>query len=567
MSSLIHLIFFSVLLTGCNNGYKAIDPNIDLGQNWSNEDQKIFYQTTQGSQIMPYTWFLSLEQADRQTLFLADKLQRFGYLPDIIPSNPQYNPDQLPVGFVRDNDEHGVWIGMTCAACHTAELLIDGKPARVDGAATQADFVGFIKALSQALSKTATDPEKFTRFYQRVAEHSTRLNLAVPNKADLWQSLSLQAQQFHLFYQRNRPDLEVDSFGTAEFANIPGFARLDAFGFIINEVAYNLLPIEQNLKIPNAPVSYPFIWDTDQQKRVQWNGVSNGALSRNTTEVLGVFAKFNPHKPSDNTVNLDNLRLLQKQVRQLRSPRWEDKKFGLPAIDQDPERKARGKRLYERHCQRCHQVLDRNADQVGNVPVTLNHIGPENLALSQLQGKTEPIDTDPLMAQSFVQRTIQIEADEPDVPVPDALASLLPKTWFKSFPALLAGVKQALLGVNTDDLLVYKARPLNGVWATAPYLHNGSVPDMLALLKPAEERPVKFCVGSRNFYPVTLGFESTPDASGDCGAHFLFDTQITGNSNQGHEYGTINDPNVMNGSKTALSEQDRMDIIEFIKAE
>ena len=41
----------------------------------------------------------------------------------------------------------------------------------------------------------------------------------------------------------------------------------------------------------------------------------------------------------------------------------------------------------------------------------------------------------------------------------------------------------------------YRARPLNGVWATAPYLHNGSVPSLYWMLKPAAERPTQFCVG------------------------------------------------------------------------
>ena len=38
----------------------------------------------------------------------------------------------------------------------------------------------------------------------------------------------------------------------------------------------------------------------------------------------------------------------------------------------------------------------------------------------------------------------------------------------------------------------YRARPLDGVWATAPYLHNGSVPTLEDMLKPQAERPSKF---------------------------------------------------------------------------
>ena len=55
--------------------------------------------------------------------------------------------------------------------------------------------------------------------------------------------------------------------------------------------------------------------------------------------------------------------------------------------------------------------------------------------------------------------------------------------------------------------LAYKVRPLNGVWATPPYLHNGSVPTVEALLGPPEERPKKFYLGNREYDPVNLGYK------------------------------------------------------------
>lgn len=60
------------------------------------------------------------------------------------------------------------------------------------------------------------------------------------------------------------------------------------------------------------------------------------------------------------------------------------------------------------------------------------------------------------------------------------------------------------------EVLVYKARPLNGIWATAPYLHNGSVPNLYQLL-------LKKVNGIRNFAwavefdPVHVGFKYKPD--------------------------------------------------------
>ena len=79
--------------------------------------------------------------------------------------------------------------------------------------------------------------------------------------------------------------------------------------------------------------------------------------------------------------------------------------------------------------------------------------------------------------------------------------------------------------------LAYKARPMDGIWATAPYLHNGSVPTLRALFTAEAARPKAFYVGSREFDPINVGFSTaqTPGA-------FLFDTAIPGNSNLGHTW-------------------------------
>jgi len=76
----------------------------------------------------------------------------------------------------------------------------------------------------------------------------------------------------------------------------------------------------------------------------------------------------------------------------------------------------------------------------------------------------------------------------------------------------------------------YKPRPLAGIWATPPYLHNGSVPTIYDLLSPASERPATFMVGSREFDPVKVGLVIKTDRGS------LLDTSKSGNSNRGHEF-------------------------------
>lgn len=83
----------------------------------------------------------------------------------------------------------------------------------------------------------------------------------------------------------------------------------------------------------------------------------------------------------------------------------------------------------------------------------------------------------------------------------------------------------------------YRARPLDGVWATAPYLHNGSVPTLRDMLLPQRERPTSFCVGNRQFDPVNVGLVTKAHADEACAAGLTnFDVSLLGNSNRGHSF-------------------------------
>lgn len=83
-----------------------------------------------------------------------------------------------------------------------------------------------------------------------------------------------------------------------------------------------------------------------------------------------------------------------------------------------------------------------------------------------------------------------------------------------------------------EDQRGYNATALRGVWATAPYLHNGSVPTMQHLLMP-DTRPAAFVKSRLDYDTVKLGYvwESSPDGKG-----YTFDTTaFTSLSNSGHD--------------------------------
>jgi hypothetical protein len=96
----------------------------------------------------------------------------------------------------------------------------------------------------------------------------------------------------------------------------------------------------------------------------------------------------------------------------------------------------------------------------------------------------------------------------------------------------------------------YAARPLYGIWAAAPYLHNGSVPTLYDLLLRPEQRPKTFALGGRQYDPVKLGFVvETACSQLDC----LVDTARTGDGNGGHLWGTD------------LTEAERLALLEYLK--
>ncbi|MBT8115394.1 MAG: hypothetical protein KJP04_08435 [Arenicella sp.] len=114
----------------------------------------------------------------------------------------------------------------------------------------------------------------------------------------------------------------------------------------------------------------------------------------------------------------------------------------------------------------------------------------------------------------------------------------------------------------------YRPRPLEGVWATAPFLHNGSVPSIYQLLLPVEERDEVFYLGRKEYDPEHLGLVVKKFKGA-----FEFDTSQTGNSNLGHEFndGLCGDGVIGYAIKDRpgycrqFNERERMAILEYLK--
>jgi hypothetical protein len=92
----------------------------------------------------------------------------------------------------------------------------------------------------------------------------------------------------------------------------------------------------------------------------------------------------------------------------------------------------------------------------------------------------------------------------------------------------------------------YRAKPLDGIAFTGPFLHNGSVRTLEELLKSPEDRATTFYTGTTEYDVDGVGYVS--------GGDFLLDTTIRGNGKGGHIYGT------------SLPNTDKEALLEYLKS-
>jgi hypothetical protein len=185
------------------------------------------------------------------------------------------------------------------------------------------------------------------------------------------------------------------------------------------------------------------------------------------------------------------------------------------------------------------------------------------------------VGTDPAQAEDMKNRTVaipttlaikngsgQIVTSDDFADALRQVVSAVVTRWYDSQvsptpPAL----RDKMNGFRSDGvraLLQYKARPLNGIWATPPYLHNGSVPNLYALLSPVAERPKTFYLGNREYDPVNVGYHTEEFPGG-----FKLDTSIRGNSNSGHEFNNGSGQGIIG---PLLTPDERRELIEYLKS-
>lgn len=608
------------LVLGASQCSNPDRPIAQTPQGWTDAQRQSWYTASQGSRLIPQEWLDNLEQPTAAAPFLApDYIAQFRYLsmPPLVGSSPAANcpyDARLPLGFTVDCESDAAfnvtkldwqtgrptpvpWVGMNCSACHTNEIRSGTRTVIIDGAPTLADFQGFMEALQNALKATTTDSDKFARFAKAVLGSS-------PSPGDTDRLKTAMASL--IAWNDNLARLNDPSVLRY------GYGRLDAIGHIYNKISLAAVRGDSTQQISNpsdAPVSYPFLWNVPQLDRVEWNSIAPntaiklpdgrafnyGGLGRNTGEVIGVFADLqlvhNP-APADgyaSSANVDFLNRMENQIGRLRPPKWTDT-FKAP----DPAAVTAGAKLFGDHCSKCHAMVTDPGDLTKQYTTVAQRALPLddptashtdmwmacNAIMDQSRSgvvfgnKTGIISGPPMpfvgptftlvqhavtgaligKSQQLVDAALQdLFGSVPGLPLPSMTAHV------QGTQTLKDARRQACLNFKedpTDPKIVYKARPLQGIWATAPYLHNGSVPTLYDLLLPPDKRPAQFFMGTRQFDPDKVGFLTAKSDENT----FEFDAldasgqPIDGNSNLGHDYGNA-----------TFSETDRQDLIAYMK--
>ncbi len=546
---------------------------------WSEEERQTYYFTPQGTQVkgLRYKWFQALELPFSEQRFAsADYLARFGFLIDPQQTATANNPGNLPVGFARHQipGSSEQYLDITCAACHTGELRFKGQAVRIDGGTAQHVLPSsvptlrggsFGQALVASLTSTYYNPWKFERFARTVLgdEYDTHHEqLRKDFKASL-----------NTFLKVAWNDTHRGLYPTEE-----GPGRADAFGRIANATFGDAIS-PANYRVANAPVDYPQLWDMWTFDWVQWNGSAQQPMARNIGEALGVGATLNFFDANGqplqgdaryaSSVRVRDLHKIEETLQKLKPPAWPEDLFG--AIDKPLA--ARGRSLFAENCASCHvprrtQEGERwvqhlhmlPVDVIGTDPTAANNIASHRFDLTALQWdlkelekmdvKLHPKPKEPLdLSQLSVAKGLAyVTAFVEDRAYREANVTPLEKSRLDGFG----------LPIGVREKVAYKARPLAGVWATAPFLHNGSVPSLYQLLSPQDERATTFFKGNFEYDPRHLGYRTEAFTNG-----FVFDTRITGNHNSGHEFRAGERGNGVIGR--LLQPEERWALLEYLK--
>jgi mono/diheme cytochrome c family protein len=317
--------------------------------------------------------------------------------------------------------------------------------------------------------------------------------------------LDLKALLFELtIADGRRPPFSTFVLNSSRGTNNAGQVAAALLSLRNRDLSIRSFPLPLGVNLPEMDT--PAWWHLKRKKTMYYDGRTDSRSVRTNMQFL-LGEK-----------NLDELKALEPAFRDLQAflaslepPRY--------PFHVDPAKAARGRATFEKSCARCHGTYGENG-QYPNKIVPLEVIGTDRARFDGLS---------------------------------DRLKAHYNATWL--------GADYPVDGKRIG----YQAPPLDGIWATAPYLHNGSVPT-LELVLHSSARPGRFTrppsTDFEHYDSTHVGWKfrevshdellSTARRS-PFEAKFIVDTSRFGMSNSGHTFGD------------KLSEGERMDLIEYLK--
>lgn len=478
-----------------------------------------------------------------------EKFSRFGFFPD-----PDSLDNPLPLGLSWDSldSTHAAKpphpVSLTCGACHIGRVRLDNGTymMTVGGPNTQFDVRKYRKAYELTVKRLLDPPNGIAETAERLrkiikdkpANYFFRNFRGISDKDEMdarqmysstvggkdfavlvlagfadkirQGEIAVDKQKATSYSKPNAPPMDGGSPGQADGSGdlIPRLLMLDTITLIGPE-GYNRE--FKKLSFPALPNELATVtdilstWQQGSQNLAQIDGSVKSPFFRNVAASLAVAGE-------PKYVNVLNAEFTANFISRLPPPAYP---FAI-----DATRAARGQDLFKANCAACHKPFN---DIV--YPVDL-------------------IGTDP-------NRSRVLNAS--------GLALFL-KHFVASVPANFEttdskNVKYRPHGLDAADIIFdrskladqgYVTNALDGLWARAPYLHNGAVPTAHHLLVPAE-RPTKFVRGSIDYAPGKLGFAwdiAKLDAYRSIDATAaVFDTTWDSASNAGHDRNLTIDAN------------------------
>ena len=247
-----------------------------------------------------------------------------------------------------------------------------------------------------------------------------------------------------------------------------------------------------------VPTDVPAWWLMKKKNALYYNGLGRGDFAR-----LSAASGMLTMRDSAEAQHIDALFPdVMAWIRTLQPP-----KYPYPI---DADLAAAGKKIFEKTCYKCHGTYG-------------DSVSYPNLVVS-----TEKVGTDPLLSQTY-QRFPEYH-------------NWYNESWYGQGP------NKGILQPNDG----YVAPPLDGVWATAPYLHNASVPTLDDLLN-SPQRPAYWKRGFSNsdYDPVKVGWRYTVETAKK--DRETYDTTLPGYGNGGHRFGD------------KLTDEERKAVVAYLK--